>query len=116
MNPISVKKEVRLKLNAIPYAWVHVSGTLFFLYQTLDFVLAGFCLNLQHQETLFCDGCKDKVCRGFSEKIKDYAGTLNPLKMLLLTVSKSTKDVPAKCNFARNRLYGRKIKKNLWHI
>ena len=100
----------------MPYAWVHVSGTLFFLYQTLDLVLAGFCLNLQHQETLFCDGCKDKVCRGFSEKIKDYAGTLNPLKMLLLTVSKSTKDVPAKCNFARNRLYGRKIKKNLWHI
>ena len=59
----------------MPYAWVHVSGTLFFLYQTLDFVLAGFCLNLQHQETLFCDGYKDKVCRGFSEKIKDYAGT-----------------------------------------
>ena len=36
--------------------------------------------------------------------------------MLLLNVIKSTKDVAAKCNFARNSLHGRKIKKNLRHI
>ena len=58
---------------------------------------------LLHQKTLFYNGCKEKVCRVYSEKIH---------ALLELEKGKSTKDVAAKFNLSRSNLHGNKMKKN----
>ena len=55
-----------------------------------DFVFVNLYLNLQHHKTLFCDGYKEEVRRGYSDKNTKLSRNLKkvgPIKMLLLNLT-----------------------------
>ena len=74
-------------------------------YDTRWILFVDLYLNLLHHKTLFCDGYKAKVRRGYFEKNR------KPCRK-----GKSIKNVAAKFNLPGSSLHGRKIKKNLTHL